>query len=131
MGRVSLYTHRAATRQLERSDEAMTRDDQKYNGWTNYATWRINLELADDTVESWSQDIPRYQDAYATVSDLADAIQQSCEEAVTNYGALEGLAVDYAMAFMDDVNWYEIAEHAAENYPAMIVADEDDDADTN
>jgi hypothetical protein len=22
-------------------------NDQKYNGWTNYATWRVNLEIFD------------------------------------------------------------------------------------
>ena len=21
--------------------------DKKYNGWTNYATWRVNLEIID------------------------------------------------------------------------------------
>jgi hypothetical protein len=22
-------------------------NDTKYNGWTNYATWRVNLEMVD------------------------------------------------------------------------------------
>jgi len=28
----------------------------------------------------------------------------------------EGLARDYALAFLSDVNWAEIAEHVIENY---------------
>ena len=28
----------------------------------------------------------------------------------------EGLALDYALAFMSDVNWYEIASHMLEDY---------------
>mgnify|MGYP000341640718 FL=1 len=27
----------------------------------------------------------------------------------------EGLTLDYALAFIDDVNWYEIATHIIEN----------------
>jgi hypothetical protein len=101
--------------------------DERHNGWTNYATWRINLELADDVVQSMAADTEQFADTY----DLAKAIQERCEEAVTNYGELEGLAVDYAMAFMDGVNWYEIAEHAAEEYAGIAgyMTDEDGDAD--
>jgi hypothetical protein len=24
-------------------------EETKYNGWTNYATWRVNLEIIDGT----------------------------------------------------------------------------------
>ena len=30
----------------------MTNQENKYNGWTNYATWRINLEMFD----GWDSD---------------------------------------------------------------------------
>jgi hypothetical protein len=66
----------------------------KYNGWTNYATWRVNLEMFDGTDQAWSADDAKdYAEQYIT--DTTD----------------EGLARDYALAFMADVNWYEIAEH--------------------
>ena len=30
----------------------MTTNDTTYNGWTNYATWRVNLELLDGEREN-------------------------------------------------------------------------------
>ena len=37
----------------------------------------------------------------------------------------EGLALNYARAFISDVNWYEIAEHMRRDYE---LENEDDDA---
>jgi hypothetical protein len=75
--------------------------DTKYNGWTNYATWRVNLEIFDGF------DIDSYpQDAY----DLSEALKDYVEEYLSETSQA-GLALDYALAFISDVNWYEIAEH--------------------
>ena len=63
-----------------------------YNGWTNYATWRINLELFDG-VNAY-QLTGRYINSPADVKDLAR---------------------DYALAFISDVNWWEIANHLIAN----------------
>jgi hypothetical protein len=100
--------------------------DTTYQGWTNYATWRVNLELADDIIQSLSDEdnlTEPYADAYTMSKDLQD----QCEEIVTNYGSIEGLAADYALAFMSDVNWLEIAEHAAQDYPHLIAREEEED----
>ena len=73
--------------------------DNTYNGWTNYETWRVNLEIFDTYIfEDVSYPIsPEY------VSDIAeDFVDMSAED---------GLAKDYAMAFLGAVNWHEIAEH--------------------
>lgn len=80
--------------------------DSRYNGWTNYATWRVNLEIFDgmDVRETFSID------ADDDASELAGAVKQYADELLTMNGN-EGLALDYARAFMADVNWYEIAEH--------------------
>lgn len=81
--------------------------DTKHNGWTNYATWRVNLEMFNGhPVE--------------IINDGGDAyeIGQYCKEIAEEYigeGAT-GWALGYAMAFLADVNWYEIAEHMIENY---------------
>lgn len=76
-----------------------------YNGWTNYATWRINLEIFDgfDPREHFS----RYDrdEAY----NLAHDLKEYTLEIVI--GDADGLMADYARAFVDDVNFYEIAEH--------------------
>ena len=75
--------------------------DTKYNGWTNYATWRINLEIFDNF------DIDGYSDdAY----DLSMQLKDYAEEVI--FGEQDGtLIASYAFAFISDVNWYEIAEH--------------------
>jgi len=65
-----------------------------YNGWTNYATWRINLELFDGSDDSWT----------------ADSAKEWVEEIIEST-TTEGVARDYAMAFIDEVNWTEIASH--------------------
>jgi hypothetical protein len=66
----------------------------KYNGWTNYETWRVNLEMFDggDYV-GWTAEC--FEDT------ARDTIEATCPE---------GIARGYAMAFLSDVNWHEIAE---------------------
>ncbi len=75
-----------------------------YNGWTNFATWRVNLEIFD----GYQGDLPRnVSDAAAIVKDIAEEL--ICEQTP------DGLARGYALAFISDVNWYEIAQHILEN----------------
>jgi hypothetical protein len=38
----------------------------------------------------------------------------------------EGFTVDFAVAFMDDVNWHEIAKHVNEEYLFVEEGDDDD-----
>ena len=72
-----------------------------YNGWTNYATWRVNLEIFDG-IEP--RELFKTDDQY----EMSKQLKEFAEELVTG-DAGEGLAADYALAFMADVNWYEIA----------------------
>jgi hypothetical protein len=85
-------------------------DSDRYNGWTNYATWRVNLEIFDgmDVYEAFS--IIEDDDA----SELASALKQYADELLTMNGE-SGLVVDYARAFLQDVNWHEIAEYMLDN----------------
>jgi hypothetical protein len=79
-------------------------NDTKYNGWTNYATWRVNLEMFDG-----------YDPDGSPVS--ADMLKDIAEELIGMECLQEsGLAYSYAMAFLDEVNWYEIAEHKNDEY---------------
>lgn len=81
--------------------------DTKYNGWTNYATWRVNLEIFDGG--TW--DVEPGLDVYDLSLNLKDsAMDLICES------AREGFARDYALAFLSDVNWHEIATHMIEDY---------------
>jgi len=67
-----------------------------YNGWTNYATWRINLEIFDGLDQVWD----------------ADEARQYVEDYI--HASSSGIARDYALAFISDVNWHEIAAHYQE-----------------
>jgi hypothetical protein len=81
-------------------------DSDRYNGWTNHATWRVNLEMFDgmDVYDAFR--ITEDDDA----SELASALEQYADDMLTMNGE-KGLVVDYARAFLSDVNWHEIAEH--------------------
>jgi len=78
----------------------MNNTDTTHNGWTNYATWRVNLELFDGDNERWS---------YSSSDGMREFAELLIEESTD-----EGIGRDYAMAFLDEVNWQEIAEHYEE-----------------
>lgn len=85
---------------------------EKYNGWTNYATWRVNMEMCDYDGAS-DNDL----DAY----DLGLNLKDSAHDYMGQYAS--ELALDYAEAFLADVNWYEIAERMIEAYRDTAKAD--------
>jgi hypothetical protein len=96
--------------------------DTRHNGWTNYATWRINLEIWAD--EDWDQ----AGITFASIGELATYLDDTTDEILTNYGEGEsGLALDYARSFVSDVNWHELAEHYAEDFPGLIESDNDNE----
>ncbi len=71
-----------------------------YNGWTNYQTWRVNLEFFDGL---------EIDEGYT-----AGTLQEMLEEHITEQTD-NGLAQDYALAFIDSVNYHEILDHLKEN----------------
>lgn len=81
-----------------------------YNGWTNYATWRVNLEIFDGLP---LEDFSEADDAYT----LAEALKERAEYYV-ECSSEPGLARDYALAFLSDVNYHEIAQHMLKEYAA-------------
>ena len=74
---------------------------EKCNGWTNYATWRVNLEILGDI--EFNEHVS------------ADYLKEIVEDCVFG-NAPENLYLikDYALAFLGDVNYYEIASHINE-----------------
>ena len=89
----------------------------KYNGWTNYATWRVNLEIFDG-IEAEDMGWNRL-DLY----NMAQAMKDYANDAI-EMDAKEGLALDYARAFLSEVNWHDIAEY----YVVEQSDDEQEDA---
>lgn len=100
--------------------------EDRYNGWTNYATWRVNLELIDDYAGSLLIDLENGDiEGFAGLAGLAEAFKDFADEALTGFGCgpTDGIALDYARAFVDEVNWDEIARHWEE----LIRPDPEDD----
>lgn len=86
---------------------------EKYNGWTNYETWRVNLEVFDgfNPAEYYS----RFDST--DVYGLGESLKQYAEEVIFECAEIpNGFARDYAQAFLDAVNWVEIAAHMIEEY---------------
>jgi hypothetical protein len=86
--------------------------DKTYNGWTNYETWRVNLEIFDgltlEDILGCENAEPQESDTY----DLSLALKDHAEELIYQCGDGNGnLAVDYALAFLSEVDWYSIARH--------------------
>ena len=94
-----------------------TSRDTTYNGWTNYATWRVNLEVFDgfDPYDYFS-------DNQSTMSEwLADSLKQYVGKLLCETTP-NGFALNYAFAFLDEVNWHEIAKHMIEEYASEVEA---------
>lgn len=101
--------------------------DNKYNGWTNYATWRINLEIFDNSqLDEFDESVLAYDmqeleenkdDILSNVSDmLKEYVNDLLFEQSNKGDSGDNLVLDYAMAFINDVNWYEIAESMYTDY---------------
>ncbi len=72
---------------------------KKHNGWSNYATWRVNLEIIDGIEIETKM--------------CAATIQEIVEDVVFSqytFHAIPTLIEDYARAFVSEVNFYEIAQ---------------------
>ena len=83
---------------------------EKHNGWTNYATWRVGLEIINDmSLDDFGVEYDEEDNNTIDTSDLADAMRDYVQEHIEETS--EGVAKDYALAFLSDVNWCELAEH--------------------
>lgn len=90
--------------------------DETCNGWKGYgtrasayATWRVALELVDT---DWIRDT--FSEGKPTDYELAGHIEEETTSFVcetVNDPNAEHVATQYAMAFLEDVNWEEIAEN--------------------
>ncbi len=91
-----------------------------YNGWSNYETWRINLELCDGLPADFFSE---------NIGELPNAIKEYCVEyferkiyGLTNFSSetRDVLTLAIVNCFLQQVNWREIASH--------MMADEESEA---
>ena len=94
--------------------------DTKYNGWTNYATWRVNLEMFDNLSLSDFDGVgDKVDPELICVYTLAEALKERAEFYIDCECPKDGsFAKDYALAFLQDVNWNEIAQHLIDDHIA-------------
>lgn len=92
-----------------------------YNGWTNYATWRIGLEIfSEGNMAEFCYD------AGMDVDDIdAEWAEEWVEELLFSDRETDGLVESYARAFISQVNWYEIASHIAEELKELEETEDD------
>lgn len=82
--------------------------NETYNGWTNYATWRVNLEIFDGQD---AKDLCIHRmDGYEASQYLKSYVEEILEEQG------KGIVLDYALDFISEVDWYSIAKHLLEEY---------------
>jgi len=104
---------------------------EKYNGWTNYATWRVNLELLDGYETSIESNIEEFtefvengeisnENRMDLVYKLSKELESVVEEIMNSYDT-DSIVRSYADAFVSDVNWYEIAEHKFDDLAEQII----------
>ena len=82
---------------------------KKYNGWPNYETWRINLEIFDGfNLKDWGLENSSLDYLSAVLRKHVINIIEDCSP--------EGLARDYALAFVSDVDYRSIASSMLEDF---------------
>jgi hypothetical protein len=85
---------------------------EKYQGWTNYWTWKYNLELLD--VNFYTEMLIAGQ--YKTLYELAEDIKQNGESLIYDYQDIPQWAQGWLSAAFDEINWREIAKNMTEDY---------------
>lgn len=94
----------------------MNREDG-YNGWSNYPTWLVNMEIVDDEVQTLVEDGERFE----SVRYLAQHLSEFAAEYVINDDDLKYTVIArFASAFLGMVNWYELADAHASDHPFLI-----------
>lgn len=95
-------------RRKNRSDKPGQLAGEKYQGWTNYWTWKYNLELLNE--EYWRELIDDGE--FADVYELAQALEFDANEVAAQ------ISPDWAQYWVDaafsEINWREIAINVAE-----------------
>ena len=103
---------------MNKNEKTLHMSEKKYNGWGNYATWRINLEILSDI--EW-QDVEVKDITVDYLKEIVDGVvfdQYRANNTITS-----NLVEDYANAFLSEVNYHEILEHILDDLDYENVED--------
>lgn len=82
-----------------------------YNGWSNYATWRINLEIFSDSDLLINFGVRTATSPYIFGKILEDYLYEIIDET-----SEDNLVKSYCIAFIDSVDFTEIANTHMQDY---------------
>jgi hypothetical protein len=90
-------------------------DTQKYNGWTNYATWLCNLWF-DDFTPLFEDHIEDLSDEHEDKADLLNTLEMWIKDDVNEYvesivDERVGFVMDLVGSAFKDIDFRDIAEH--------------------
>ena len=80
-------------------------DTKQYNGWTNHATWLVNLWLTND---EYTEHGLRMAVRYGGHEGLKDYVDELLDDSGI---ASDTMWYDMIRSFLSDVDWREIAGH--------------------
>ena len=95
--------------------------EERYNGWANYATWRVNLEIIDGDYDYFNERLEEMEgedeaDIQFTMTNEVEEYVEAIMDANDPGDDMSNLIRSYANAFLADVSYYEIAKHLIEQY---------------
>jgi hypothetical protein len=96
-------------RRRNRSDKPGQLAGEKYNGWTNYWTWKWNLELIDGNFIREMIEEGNYTNIY----DLSQYLKEEATE-LLSIESPAGWIDGFMTAVLSEIDWYEIAENVAD-----------------
>lgn len=106
--------------------------ETKYNGWTNYETWLVNLWIDNSGDQDYwndsSRDLFEYSKGDSTftkeenaIADLADLMREYYDELASQWMPDQSsMFADMINASLREVNWREIAEHYIDEITVML-----------
>ena len=91
-------------------------DTQKYNGWTNYATWLVNMHFDGldftDYIEDGVFDDMNADDIRCHVaSSIQEIVESYLDEVLDSDNVNPVFLSDLINATINDVDWHDIADH--------------------
>lgn len=88
-----------------------------YNGWSNWETWKTNLEILDGMTAS-DLGIDHYEpsEAYEASSIVKEYVEECIGHEYTSDGFVSGIIYD----FLNTVNWMEITQHFLDEHHSYL-----------
>lgn len=101
----------------------------KYNGWTNYETWKANLEIFDnEEPEAYDDEILECYNGKkwdknkleSVIENYADYLESLCEDALYD-SRQNAIITSLIRDFINEVNFIEIAENIIDDYKETLI----------